>query len=322
MRLSIVHETKYRYTDPAFYSIQYLRLSPPTTPTQKVLSWKLDLPVPAKPFLDGFGNTSHVLVIDKPHQEIRIRARGEVLVDDEPSLLPDLGSQSPDIFMRGTELTAQNENLARFAESFRLQTRNNRAAAMESLMTAVREKVDYQPGVTDVNTSAAKAFETGAGVCQDHAHVFVSCCRQLEIPARYVSGYLAPQRQLLDAAGKRQEMASHAWAEAWIEGAGWQGFDVANNVRAHGRHVRVAVGLDYLDACPVRGFRRGGSGESMGVEVWVNESLVQEEVIAAPASDIQPTPEEAAVLSAKQYQQHQKRQQQQQQQQQQQLLIY
>jgi transglutaminase-like putative cysteine protease len=72
-------------------------------------------------------------------------------------------------------------------------------------------------------------------------------------------------------------MASHAWAEAWIEGVGWQGFDVANRVRAYGRHVRVAVGLDYLDACPVRGFHRGGSNESLGVEVQVNETTYHEE---------------------------------------------
>jgi transglutaminase-like putative cysteine protease len=316
MRLSIVHETKYRYTDPAFYSIQYLRLSPPTTPTQKVLNWKLELPVPAKPFQDGFGNTAHVLVIDRPHQEIRIRARGEVVVDDEPAVLPDTGVQRPDIFMRPTELTAQDENLARFAETFRRQTNNNRAAAMESLMTAVREKVDYKPGVTNVHTSAAKAFQTGAGVCQDHAHVFVACCRQLEIPARYVSGYLAPRR-VTDQAGARQEMASHAWAEAWIQGVGWQGFDVANNVRAHGRHVRLAVGLDYLDACPVRGFRRGGSGESMGVEVWVNESLVQEESSAEPGALLRPA--DARALAAQR--QHQRLVQQQQQQQQQAWLI-
>jgi transglutaminase-like putative cysteine protease len=101
-------------------------------------------------------------------------------------------------------------------------------------MAAVREKVDYQPGVTHVKTSAAQAFARGAGVCQDHAHVFVSCCRQLNIPARYVSGYLAPKNGPANANGADTEMASHAWAEAWIDGVGWQGFDVANQVRAHG----------------------------------------------------------------------------------------
>jgi transglutaminase-like putative cysteine protease len=277
MRLSIIHETKYRYTSPANYTIQYLRLSPQSTIQQKVLSWELDLPGPARPFLDGFGNAAHVLVIDKPHQEIRIRARGEVEVADEPLTLPDTGPHRPDLFMRSTELTAQDEALARFTQGFRLQTANSRAAALESLMAAVRDKVDYQPGATHVKTSAAQAFARGAGVCQDHAHVFVSCCRQLNIPARYVSGYLASQNGPANADSVETEMASHAWAEAWIDGVGWQGFDVANQVRAHGRHVRVAVGLDYLDACPVRGFHRGGSGESLGVEVHVDETLIRRE---------------------------------------------
>jgi transglutaminase-like putative cysteine protease len=275
MRLSIIHETKYRYTSPANYTIQYLRLSPQSSIQQKVLSWNLDLPGPARPFVDGFGNAAHVLVIDKPHQEIRIRARGEVEVEDEPLTLPDTGPHRPDLFMRSTELTAQDEALLRFTAGFRRQTASSRAAALESLMLAVREKVDYQPGVTHVKTSAAQAFARGAGVCQDHAHVFVSCCRQLSIPARYVSGYLAPKTGPSNGSEGEVEMASHAWAEAWVEGAGWQGFDVANQVRAHGRHVRVAVGLDYLDACPVRGFHRGGSGESLGVEVHVDETLIR-----------------------------------------------
>jgi transglutaminase-like putative cysteine protease len=276
MRLSIIHETKYRYTSPANYTIQYLRLSPQSTIQQKVLSWSLDLPGPARPFLDGFGNAAHVLVIDKPHQEIRIRARGEVEVADEPLTLPDTGPHRPELYMRSTELTAQDQALMDFTEAFRRQMANSRAAALESLMVAVREKVDYRPGVTHVKTSAAQAFARGAGVCQDHAHVFVSCCRQLSIPARYVSGYLAPKNGPANGNDAETEMASHAWAEAWIEGAGWQGFDVANQVRAQGRHVRVAVGLDYLDACPVRGFHRGGSGESLGVEVHVDETLVRQ----------------------------------------------
>jgi transglutaminase-like putative cysteine protease len=287
MRLSIVHETKYRYATPANYTIQYLRLSPQTTPQQKVLNWHLDLPGPARTFLDGFGNTAHVLVIDKPHQEIRVRARGEVEVQDEPLVLPDMGPHRPELYMRFTDLTAQDEALIRFTESFRRHTANNRAAAVESLMAAVREKVDYKAGVTLVTTPAAQAFARGAGVCQDHAHVFVSCCRQLNIPARYVSGYLAPKNRVASDEGKIQEMASHAWAEAWIDGVGWQGFDVANQVRAHGRHVRVAVGLDYLDACPVRGFHRGGSGESLGVEVEVNEANPGETAGAASARQAQ-----------------------------------
>jgi transglutaminase-like putative cysteine protease len=307
MRLSIIHETKYRYATPAEYTIQYLRLSPQTTIQQKVLSWNLDLPRAASPFADGFGNTAHVLVIDKPHQEIRIRACGEVEVEDSPLTLPDVGPLGPDVYTRFTALTAQDEALNRFSEAFRRQIMSDRAAGVEALMSAVREEIDYCPGVTETNTSAAQAFSKRAGVCQDHAHVFVSCCRRLNIPARYVSGYLAPKKRALASYGQRTALASHAWAEAWIEGVGWQGFDVANHTRAHGRHVRVAVGLDYLDACPVRGFHRGGKGESLDVEVQVNENTYQEEI---------PATKPGRSLEQKRQQQNEEQQQQQQQQQQ------
>ncbi len=288
MRLTIVHETKYRYATPARYSIQYLRLSPQSNPQQKVLNWKLDLPGPARPFFDGYGNSAHVLVIDKPHQEIRIRARGVVEVEDAPLFLPDPGPLGPDIYTRRTELTTQDEALLRFSEMFRKTITRDRAGGLAELMTAVRDKVDYRPGATEVHTSAAQAFARGAGVCQDHAHVFVSCCRQLDLPARYVSGYLAPRPKVSAGKDGAREMASHAWAEVWIEGQGWQGFDVANRVRALGRHVRVAVGLDYLDACPVRGFHRGGSGETLGVEVQVNETLYREDTRTADAPEGDP----------------------------------
>src|ERR1039457_4838669 len=105
----------------------------------------------------------------------------------------------------------------------------------------------------------------------------MTCCRKLNIPARYVSGYLAPKNRPVASLGQPNQLASHAWAEAWIDGLGWQGFDMANRTRVHGRHVAVAVGLDYLDACPVRGFHRGGTGESLGVEVHVDETLYRPE---------------------------------------------
>jgi len=281
MRLAIIHEAKYLYSTPADYTIQYLRLSPQTTLQQKVLSWSLDLPRPAEPFSDGYGNISHVLVIDNPHQEICIRAHGEVEVADSPLTLPNVGPLAPDVYTRFTSFTAQDEALKLFSEAFRRQTMNNRAAGVEALMLAVREEMDYRPGIAEVGTTAAQAFSKRAGVCQDHAHVFVSCCRNLNIPARCVSGYLAPQDRPAASPGRPNQLASHAWAEAWIEGLGWQGFDVANHTRVNGRHVRVAVGLDYLDACPVRGFHRGGKGESLEVEVQVNEIADQQETPAA-----------------------------------------
>jgi transglutaminase-like putative cysteine protease len=299
MRVSIVHETVYRYRSPATYSIQYLRLSPQPSRRQKVVSWKLDAPAPLRRWVDGFGNDAHVLVLDRPHGEIRVRARGEVVVQETSEVIEEPGPHAPPLYLRPTRLTEATGPLGDFAEQFRADVGRDPRNALESLMMGVRERVDYQPGITHSATAAHEAFDARAGVCQDHAHIFVAACRRLGVPARYVSGYLGTESD--------NRMASHAWAEAWVEGEGWRSYDIANRLRPAGRHVRLAVGLDYLDACPVRGFRRGGVGESLDVEVRVN--------------DAQQTPHAAALAAKKEtnghaLQQQPGRQQQQQQQQQ------
>jgi transglutaminase-like putative cysteine protease len=273
MRVSIVHETVYRYRSPATYSIQYLRLSPQASKRQSVLSWKLDAPAPLRPWTDGHGNEAHVLVLDRPHEEIRVRARGEVLVEDDADLVEEAGPHAPALYLRPTRLTEAPGPLGEFADQFGADLRRQPKTALESLMLGVRERVDYRPGITHSATAATEAFGARAGVCQDHAHIFVACCRRLGVPARYVSGYLGTQGH--------GATASHAWAEAWLEGEGWRSYDIANRLRPAGRHVRVAVGLDYLDACPVRGFRRGGLGESLDVEVRVNDAQQSQPALAA-----------------------------------------
>jgi transglutaminase-like putative cysteine protease len=128
-------------------------------------------------------------------------------------------------------------------------------------MHALNQHISYTPGTTEVHTSAAEAFAGRSGVCQDHAHAFIACARSLGIPARYVSGYLCSQ----DA----DHLSSHAWAEAWLDDA-WYSFDVTNRLAVPERHLKLAVGLDYLDACPVRGMRRGGGSEQMHAKVLVS----------------------------------------------------
>ena len=210
MRVSIVHETVYRYRSPAAYSIQYLRLWPQPSRRQKVLSWKLDAPAPLRPWVDGFGNDAHVLVIDRPHAEIKVRARGQILVQEASEVIEEPGPHAPPLYLRPTRLTEATGALGDFADKFRADVRHDPRNTLESLMMGVREHVDYQPGITHSATAATEAFGARAGVCQDHAHIFVACCRRLSVPARYVSGYLGTESD--------GRMASHAWARR-LEGA-------------------------------------------------------------------------------------------------------
>ncbi|MCX7627964.1 MAG: transglutaminase family protein [Methylophilaceae bacterium] len=256
MLLNIEHHTRYAYDTPVGYTIQQLRLTPQNGFGQRVKRWELRVNGHAYSSLDAHGNTVHTLVVDTPHQGIEIIARGEV----ETGLdIPPPPSRLPlEVYLRSTELTAVDETLAQFARQFS----NPDAATLHDMMQAIRDRVPYQRGITGVHTSAAEAFRAKGGVCQDHAHVFIACCRHLGVPARYVSGYLFTADD--------QRVESHAWVDAWLDGV-WYSLDVSSGQRANGVHVRLATGLDYRDACPIAGVRLGGSREQMAVHVQISQ---------------------------------------------------
>ena len=167
----------------------------------------------------------------------------------------------PLVFLRETPLTRCDAGLKTFAE------RVGQGAAMldrlHALLAAVHEEMVFETDRTDTETSASEALALGHGVCQDLTHIFVGAARWLGGPARYVSGHLAREDGQIDQA------AAHAGAEAHVEGLGWVGFDPTNGVCPTSAYVRVAVGLDYLGAAPVRGSRYGGSGEHLDVKLRV-----------------------------------------------------
>lgn len=258
MILTVNHETVYRYDAAVNHSTQYLRLTPPDGEGQRVLEWKLELPASATTTEDAFGNILHVLTLDMPHAEIRIRATGIVETDSGERMSFIGGDPRP--YLRSTPLTAMSAGMMAFAESFRQSPMT--LAAVEALAHAVLDRMQFEPGSTDVGTTAAEAFAAASGVCQGHAHVFIACCRHLGVPARYVSGYVYSPGHV------DNHMATHAWGEAWLEDRWWS-FDVVNRCRAGASHLKLAVGMDYMDACPVRGVRRGGSGEMLHSTVQV-----------------------------------------------------
>lgn len=256
MRLHIEHDTRYGYEGEVRASIQYLRLTPRANEQQEVLDWNLELPGDASEVDDGYGNRLTVLTLDSPQQEITIRASGTVELKGGDICQHDT-SVPPEVFLRQTDLTEPDGTLRQFAEHYSA-TRDGLKAMMEDLLGSVR----YTPGATTVSHTAAEAFELGAGVCQDHTHIFVACCRHLGIPARYVSGYVHVDDS--------SHIASHAWAEVWLCG-GWHTFDVANGLMAPDSHLKLAVGLDYLDAAPVRGIRYGGGQERLSAQAMVSQ---------------------------------------------------
>lgn len=268
MELKIEHRTKYDYSDTVTYTIQQLRLTPQDGFGQRVKRWEIRVNGHLHRFTDTHGNAAHTLVLDSPHDEIVITASGEV--ETGLDIKPPADSLPLSMYLRSTPLTETDANLSNFASQYAHHQNDKSDLWLEEMMHAILEKVPYAKGSTSVDTTGAEAFELGGGVCQDHAHIFIACCRHMGIPARYVSGYLFTQDGSL--------MESHAWADVWWKEAGWQSFDVSNGARTNSVHVRLAVGLDYRDACPVSGMRVGGGLETMGVSVLVNQSGQMQQV--------------------------------------------
>lgn len=262
MLLNIRHETLYRYDRPVTHSVQSLRLTPRTEAGQRVLSWNLLAPGRHTQQLDAHGNVMHLLTIDEPIDEIHILVSGTVETEEVADAAPsNRGRLSPLVYLPETTLTEADTALRDFA--FRYGRRDADRDDALALALAVRESLAYVPGVTEVTDPAARVFELGRGVCQDHAHVMISCCRTLGIPARYVSGYLLTSRD--------DHIASHAWVDVWLtRHERWLAIDVTNGTLGGLNHCRLAVGRDYLDACPVRGVRRGGGAEAMIAKVEVS----------------------------------------------------
>lgn len=260
MRLSVRHETTYRYTTPAHYSIQQLRLTPRIEPQQRVLNWRIEAPGRLQRFTDAYGNITHTMVLTAPHDAIRVVVTGSVDIGALEGGADQAERElSPLVFAVATPLTSADDPVREFAG--RHLRRKDCAAGFLALAESICAAVAYETGITEVTSTAAHALEMGRGVCQDHAHLFIACCRAADVPARYVSGYVDP--------GHSDQAASHAWAEVWIEGEGWVSVDITHRELAREGHCRLAIGRDYLSAAPVRGVRTGGGEESLRVQVSV-----------------------------------------------------
>jgi transglutaminase-like putative cysteine protease len=193
------------------------------------------------------------------------RVTGEVETHDTGGVVLGAVERFPArVFLRDTPLTEPNAELRAYAERFSGPA-DRALARLHDLLAALHDAMTFDVAATVAATSAAQAFAQKRGVCQDLAHVFIVCARLMGIPARYVSGHLAR-----DDGGDQD--AAHAWAEAYVDNLGWVGFDAANCVSPTQAYVRVAIGLDYLGAAPVRGSRYGGGAEHLDVRLRVTSS--------------------------------------------------
>ena len=271
MRIHVRHETSYRYARPAGSAIQVLRLTPRNHQGQFVKRWRVE--VDADHRLDrnedAFGNITHTFTVDGPIEAMRVSVEGEVDTHDTGGVVAGTAERLPDRFyLRGSALTRPDGPIREFARG--LGGSDEPLARMHALLLALNESMTFNIGATTAQTTASEAFASRTGVCQDLTHVFVTAARSLGVPARFVSGHLLrPDTE--------EQEAGHAWAEALVPTLGWVGFDPTNGVCVTDSYVRIACGLDALDAAPVRGARVGGSEEQLTVSVRVAAGRVLNE---------------------------------------------
>jgi transglutaminase-like putative cysteine protease len=272
MRIRISHATTYHYDTPPTSVTQTLRLTPRNHEAQYVVHWRIDLSQDCllHQHEDAFGNITHAFTAEGPFTELSVTVDGEVDTQDTSGVVAGAVERfPPSLFLRETALTQPDHAIVDFADSTRSSVGTETLPLLHGLMSALNREIKFDTDPTHSATTAAEAFALRRGVCQDLTHIFIAAARQLGIPARYVGGHF----YRVD--GVVEQDAGHAWVEAYVDNLGWVGFDPTNGIGTTEAHVRVAIGLDYLGAAPVRGTRFGGSGESLKVAVHVDQARQQ-----------------------------------------------
>ncbi len=277
-RFKIHHVTKYTYEAPVRDSANQIILFPIKDQYQEVL--KHELHITRDPeldiFKDYYGNEIGSFMHAEPHHELVIDSKVEVIThsrnspkDNMPAheqwaYLKQMRIQIPYIdFLNQEQFNALQDMMQVLHEQQCSDCTPLDAA--KKMAGYVYSNFKYIKGITNVETTLDEIWKLKAGVCQDFAHILLVMLRIMDIPARYVSGYICPNKN-----GMRGEGATHAWVEAYIPNYGWLGVDPTNNCLVNGLHVRLAVGRSFSDCSPVKGTYKGMSEHKLEVGVSVS----------------------------------------------------
>lgn len=270
MRLTVRHETVYRFDPPMRGVVQSHRLTPSQFEGQTVIDWNVHVEgaVRGAAFRDAAGDWIETVSMLGPVDRMVIEVSGEVATTDLAGVLRGHRESVPPLsYLRPTRFTRADLALTELAAKAVGAISEDRALdRAHALSAAVSDAIVYTPGQTEHGTTAAEALSLGHGVCQDHAHALIACALTLDIPARYVAGYLFASED------EGAHEASHAWAELYIPDLGWVGFDPSNRSSPDERYIRLGSGIDAGEAAPIRGIAQGAGGERLEVKVLVNQA--------------------------------------------------
>jgi transglutaminase-like putative cysteine protease len=289
-RFFIHHVTKYTYPEPVRDSANQIMLYPIKDETQEVQSQRLT--ITGEPFVEQFrdyyANEAGSFMNIAPHTELRIDSNivvitkhiilptDEIAIEQQWDHLIQIKNVVPFIDFLKQEVFIALSEVKQIADSGFYKSVSV-FVAVQQLNNYVYENFQYIKGITSVETTLDEVWKLRAGVCQDFAHMLLVMLRLLNIPARYVSGYVCAHENNL-----RGEGATHAWVEAYIPFYGWLGLDPTNNVVVNDLHVRLAIGRNFSDCSPVKGTYKGTAKQTLevGVSVSFEDTAVSKELLA------------------------------------------
>jgi transglutaminase-like putative cysteine protease len=284
---NIKHLTRYTYESLVKDSVNHIILYPKEDDYQQVLSHEIKISGSPKvdSFIDYYGNQVGFFTYSERHNELEIFSELRVATKarELPSesmfnefdwqTLKELGIVVPYIDYLKWEPFEELSELRLTIDDI-LKQHPTPLKAATAFCKFVYTEFQYIQGVTTVQTRIDEIWKLKAGVCQDFAHILCQMLRMAGIPAKYVSGYICPNKN-----GVRGEGATHAWVEAYIPGYGWLGFDPTNNTMANETYVKLALGRSFNDCSPVRGVYKGPSNHQLTVKVIVSYENSTDEML-------------------------------------------
>ena len=277
VRYYIEHVSRYRYETPAQSCVMTLCLQPREDRGQSLREFEIKTEPAAalSSQTDSYGNTHHVFSLHQKHDALRIVAHSDVRTA-VPAPLPlalarDAWREARSAarafehwdFTSPSPLTRPTPALTALIDRHRIAPAADPLTDLLRLSSTLHRVFRYEPGVTTAESTMERILRTGAGVCQDYAHVMIAVARSWGIPSRYVSGYLG------DTGLTETSVGTHAWVECLLPEIGWLGFDPTNNALADEQYILVGMGRDYRDVSPTRGVLHGGGETELEVEVRV-----------------------------------------------------
>jgi transglutaminase-like putative cysteine protease len=256
LRFQVEHETLYRYSAPVVFAPHVLRLNPRPQGVKVVSRALIVYPEPADliDVDDAFGNrVSHATFLGYPADRLRIESRFELETFVAPHAGDDDGPMLPWPLAAGDGLDAYRHDaegdpsVRALAAAVAVKAGGRPLAFLGALTRRIFESMDAQVRHEGAAQRAGTTLATRRGACRDITVLFLSACRSQGIPARFVSGYQA-RAQTRD--GQRY---LHAWAEAFVPGRGWSGWDPTHGVKVTDGHVALSAAPDQADTMPVAG---------------------------------------------------------------------